>query len=194
MMGKICTSRLQFVCSDMWKPYLNVIKLKAPQAVHVLDRFHIAMNMSKAINKVRAEEVRELKAKGFMAVLKHMRFCLLKRPENLTVNQKISLRKLLTYNLWTMKAYLLKEQFQVFWTYHSTHHATAFFNSWTTMAMRSRIEPMKRVARSLRSHWPLILNWFRARGIIALGAVEGLNNKLKVITRCAYRFWSFRKV
>jgi transposase len=80
MMGKICTSRLQFVCSDMWKPYLNVIKLKAPQAVHVLDRFHIAMNMSKAINKVRAEEVRELKAKGFMAMLKHMRFCLLKRP------------------------------------------------------------------------------------------------------------------
>ena len=193
MMGKIRTSRLQFVCSDMWKPYLNVIKLKAPQAVHVLDRFHIAMNMNKAIDKVRAEEVRELKAKGFMAVLKYMRFCLLKRPENLTVNQKISLRELLTYNLRTVKAYLLKEQFQVFWTYHSPHHAEAFLDSWTTMAMRSRIEPMKKIARSLRNHRPLILNWFKARGTIALGAVEGLNNKLKVITRRAYGFRSFGK-
>ncbi|MFM2077474.1 MAG: hypothetical protein RJA49_1364, partial [Actinomycetota bacterium] len=56
-----------------------------------------------------------------------------------------------------------------------------------------RIEPMMHIARSLRTHRPLLLNWFRARGTIALGAVEGLNNKLKVVTRRAYGFRSFRK-
>ena len=193
MLGKTRSERLQFVCSDMWKPYLQVIARKAPQAVHVLDRFHIASNMSKAIDKVRAEETRELKAKGFMAVLKHTRYCLLKRPENLTENQEVTLRELLQYNLRTVKAYLLKEQFQIFWTYQTPQHAGRFLDTWTAMAMRSRIEPMKKIARSLRSHRPLILNWFKARRVIALGAVEGLNNKLKVITRRAYGFRSFGK-
>ena len=59
--------------------------------------------------------------------------------------------------------------------------------------MRSKIEPMKKVARSLRSHRRLILNWFRARGAISAGIVEGLNNKVKVTTRKAYGFRSFRK-
>jgi transposase len=113
------------------------------------------MNMSKAFSKVRAEEVQELKAKGFRAVLKHICFCLLKWPENLTVNQKISLSELSTYNLQTVKAYLLKDQFQVFWTYHSTHHATAFLDSWMTMAMHLHIVSTGsgHVASSLSVPW-----------------------------------------
>ena len=54
--------------------------------------------------------------------------------------------------------------------------------------MRSRLEPMKKVARTIRSHRWLILNWFRARGEVSAGAVEGLNNKLKLVTRRSYGF------
>jgi transposase len=58
-------------------------------------------------------------------------------------------------------------------------------------AMRSRLEPMKKVARMLRAHEPLILNWFRAKGEISNGAVEGLNNKIRVVTRRSYGFRTF---
>ena len=54
--------------------------------------------------------------------------------------------------------------------------------------MRSRIKPMKEIARTLRSHKGLIMNWFKARNVISLGAVEGLNNKVKVVTRKSYGF------
>jgi transposase len=68
----------------MWKPYLRVIAKKAGQAVHVLDRFHIMAHMSKAIDEVRAAEVKTLKAGGYEPVLKDSRWLLLKRPENLS--------------------------------------------------------------------------------------------------------------
>jgi len=58
--------------------------------------------------------------------------------------------------------------------------------------MRSRIEPMKAVARTLRRHRPLLLNWFRAKKEFSAGIVEGLNNKAKLTTRKAYGFSSFR--
>jgi len=74
------SAQLRYVCSDMWKAYLKVIAKKASQAIHVLDRFHIAQHMNKAIDEVRAQEARELRAKG-VDVLKHSRWCLLKRPE-----------------------------------------------------------------------------------------------------------------
>jgi hypothetical protein len=54
--------------------------------------------------------------------------------------------------------------------------------------MRCRLEPMQKVARMLRAHEPPILNWFRAKGEISNGAVEGLNNKIRVITRRSYGF------
>ena len=57
--------------------------------------------------------------------------------------------------------------------------------------MRNRLEPMKQVARMLRAHEPLILNWFRARGEVSSGAVEGLNNKIRVVTRRSYGFRTF---
>ncbi len=58
--------------------------------------------------------------------------------------------------------------------------------------MRSRLEPMKRVARMLRKHEPLLLNWFRAKGEVSSGAVEGLNNKIRVVTRRSYGFRTYR--
>lgn len=184
------TAALRFICSDMWRPYLKVIAKKAGHALHVLDRFHIAMHLSKAVDTVRAEEVKKLKADGHEPVLKRTRWLLLKRPENLTAGQEAKLSDLLRYNLRTVRAYLLKEDLQAFWDYVSPYWAGRFMDRWCTRAMRSKLEPMKRVASMLRTHRPLILNWFRAKGTISAAAVEGLNGKAKVATRKAYGFRS----
>jgi len=192
--GKERSAQLLFICSDMWKPYLKVIAKKAGQAIHVLDRFHIAMHMNKAIDEVRAKETRELKTKGLTPILTRSRWCLLKRPENLTATQEVKLSDLLRYNLKAVRSYLLKEDFQFFWDYISPFWAGEFLDLWCKRAMRSRIEPMKKVARMLRSHRELLLNWFRARKTISSGVMEGFNNRLKLTTRKSYGFRTFRAV
>ena len=183
--------QLRFVCSDMWRPYLRVIAEKASRAVNVLDRFHVMTHMSKAIDEVRAKEAKELKAKGKEPVLTGSRWCLLKRPENLTEKQVDKLQDLLAYNLKAVRAYLLKEDFQRFWAYHSPAWAVKFLDEWCKRTMRSRLKPMKKVAKMLRSHRELLVNWFRAKGEIALGCVEGFNNKAKVTMKRSYGFRSY---
>lgn len=182
---------LKFICTDMWQPYLKVIARKAKQALNVLDRYHIAAKVNDAIGKVRKQEADDLAAKGYEPVLKHSRWCLVKRPENLTLQQDIKLRELVQYNLKSVRAYLLKEDFQFFWEYKDRFWAKVFLTHWCKKVMRSRLEPMKKVARSLREHMPLIMNWFKARGVISLGAVEGLNNKEKLIVRKAYGYRTY---
>ena len=95
---------------------------------------------------------------------------------------------MLRYNLQSVRGYLLREDFQRFWQYVSPCWAGKFLDEWCTRTMRSKIEPMKKVAGSPRRHRPLILNWFRAKGALSAGAVEGLNNKAKLTTRKAYGF------
>lgn len=183
---------IQFVASDMWKPYLKVIAEQIPAALHVLDRFHIMRNMNVAIDEVRRAEATKMKQDGHEPILSNARWCLLKRPENLTENQEIKLKELLDYNLRynlkSVRAHLLRELFQQFWGYVSPAWAGKFLDAWCTKAMRSRLEPMKKVAKSLRRHRQLILNWFRAKGRISSGAVEGLNGVVKLTTRKAFGF------
>jgi transposase len=186
--GRVRTAALRFVCSDMWQPYLKVIAKKAKQALNILDRFHIMSNMNKGIDEVRRQEVKDLKAKGQGEVLKHARWTLLKRPENRTAAQDTKLAELVRYNLRSVRAHLLREEFQQFWEYQSPFWAGTFLDRWCTRVMRSRLEPMKKMARSLLSHRTLILNWFQAREDVSLGATEGMNNKAKVITRRSYGF------
>lgn len=183
---------LRFICSDMWKPYLRVVAERAGHATHILDRFHIAANVNKAVDLVRAKEVKRLKADGYEPVLKRSRWLFLRRPENLTEKQSSSLRELLHYNLRTVKAYLLKQELERLWDYTSPKWAGRFLDQWCRTVMRTRLDPMKKVARTMRSHHELILNWFRARGEISTGAVEGLNNKAKVTFRKSYGFRTFR--
>jgi len=188
MLGKEPSASLRFVCSDMWKPYLKVIAKKAGQALHVLDRFHIMAKMNKAIDEVRAAEAKRLERDGYEPVLKHSRWCLLKRKENLTEKQAVKLSELLQYNLQSVRSRLMREDFQRFWEYSYPGCAAKFLDQWCTRTMRSKIEPMKKVAKTLRRHRELILNWFRAEGAISAGIVEGLNNKAKLTMRKAYGF------
>ena len=188
MLGKERSKRIKFVCSDMWKAYLKVIAKKANQAVHVLDRFHIMKMMNKAIDEVRSAEAKQLARDGYEQILKHSRWCLLKRLENLTQGQHVKLSELLKYNLKAVRSRLLREEFQRFWEYSSPVWAGKFLDAWCTRTMRSKIEPMKKVAKTLRRHRELILNWFHAKGAISSGVVEGFNNKAKLTLRKSYGF------
>ena len=129
---------------------------------------------------------------GYEPVLKKSRWCLLARRENLTGKQRVRLRDLLQYNLRSVRAYLLKEEFQQLWDYISPVWAGRFLDQWCKQVMRSRIDPMKKFARTVRSHRELILNYFRARKQFSSGVIEGLNNKAKVTMRKAYGFRTFR--
>jgi transposase len=190
--GKHRSARLKWICSDMWKPYLNVISEHCVNALNILDRFHIVAKMNKALDEVRAAETRKIAREGHQPLLKKSRWCILKRKENLTTKQQHRLRDLLRYNLQTVRAYLLKEDFQQFWKYNSPTWAGMFLDFWCSQTMRSRIEPMKKIARTLRTHRALLLNYFKARKEFSSGVVEGLNNKAKVTMRRSYGFRTFR--
>jgi transposase len=192
-LGTEVVQGLRFVCSDMWRPYLNVLAAKAGQALHVLDRFHITWHLNQALDQVRRAESGQLRAAGSAAAqrLKHLRWKLLKRHSRVRGKARRELGRLLNTKLTTARAWALKDLFEHFWTYKSVRCAGQFLDFWTWRALRSRIEPMRKVARMLRSHEELLLNWFKAKGEISSGAVEGLNNKIRVVTRRSYGFRTY---
>jgi transposase len=192
-LGPEVVKGLRFVCSDLWKPYLNIIAAEAGQALHVLDRFHITTHLNQAVDQVRRSESARLRAAGqsSAARLKHPRWPLLRKGSRVRGRVRQKLLALLASKMATARAGELKETFSHSWTYRSLIWAEAFLDYWCERARRSRLEPMRRVARMLRAHEELLLNWFRAKGEISTGAVEGLNNKIRVVTRRSYGFRTY---
>lgn len=192
LIGTELSQRIEFVCSDMWKPYLDLIKKNCTGALNILDRFHVVAKLNLAIDEIRSGEARQLIKDGYEPVLKKSRWCLLKRPQNLTDPQRIKLREVLRYNLKSVRAYLFKEYFQHLWDYESPIWAGKFLDQWCAEVMRSRIEPLKKFAGTVRNHRELLLNYFRARKQFSSGVIEGLNNKAKVTMRKSYGFRTFK--
>lgn len=188
VLGRERTASIRYVCSDMWKAYLKVIAKKLPQAVHILDRYHIVAMLNRALDEVRAAEAKRLKREGYEPHLHRTRWCLLKRKPKLTEKQRTRLRDLLQYDLTTVRAYLKVQALHLLWEYRSPAWAGRFLDAWCRDVMRSRIEPLKKVARSLRKHRPLILNWFAAKKRYNAGIVEGLNANVKLGFRKAYGY------
>ena len=185
---------IRFVCSDMWKPYLQVLKAKLGHALHILDRFHITMHLNQAVDQVRRQETVRLRAHSQSEAqrLKHMRWHLMRRSSRVRGHARKKLNALLASKLATAKAWELKEAFSHFWKYKSVFWAGGFLDYWCYRALRSRLEPLRKVAQMLRAHEPLLLNWFRAKGEISSGPVEGLNNKIRVVTRRSYGFRTYK--
>lgn len=176
---------IEFVASDMWQPFMNVIRKRVPRAHNVLDRFHLVANLNKAVDKVRAKEARELLRNG-VEILKRKRWLLLKGPDKLSPEQSDNLDELVKVNLRTVKAYLLKEDFNRLWDHFWIHRAAAFLRRWCQKAKASELPDFARLAKTFQKKSEYILNWFVARGAISSGAVEGLNRKAKLILRRAY--------
>ena len=182
-------ARVQFFCSDMWRPYLDLIAIHAPNAINVLDRFHLVAKLGKAVDKVTSAEMAKLRAKG-KDVLVRTTWIWLKKPVNLTSKQRRHRRDLfanpVNLNLKTIKAYFFRLDLDRLWIYSIPEHAGAFLDDWCRRVMRSRIKPMMAIAKSFRVHRPLILNYFRACKVFSSSVVEGRNNKAKVGMRRAY--------
>lgn len=179
------TAKLVGICCDMWQPYVDVIKQKAPHALLVFDKFHIVQHLSKAVDQVRLDEIRE-KGVSHKELMAKTRYIWLKNPWNLTGSQKGRLAELEKLNLKINRAYLIKEAFRKFWDYRNPVWAKDYLDKWFWWATHSRLEPMRNFAWMIRRRQADLLNYFRAP--IDNGAVEGLNNKAKVIIHRAYGF------
>ncbi len=132
LLGEKRSKSIRYVCTDMWKAYMGVAAEKVPHALNILDRFHIMKKFNEAVDQVRRSEMSEMKRHhGSDAVLKNSRWCLLKRRENLSGKQEIKMAELLRGNLKTIRAYLLKEDFNGLWTYVYPAWAGKFIDRWT---------------------------------------------------------------
>jgi transposase len=183
------TAKIKFVCSDMWKQYLNVIKKRCLNALNILDRFHVKGHLTKAVDETRKLDVAKLKLKKKEKILTRSKYIFLKNQENLTDKQAVKLDDLMKCNLRVIRAYLMKEDFERFWDYKNWYFAGRFLDQWCVRAMRSKIEPMKKFVGTIRNHRELLLNWFKSKGMSS-GIVEGFNNKVKLTVRKAYGYGS----
>lgn len=189
--GKQRSRKIRAICSDLWKPYLKVIKRKLPKALHILDRFHIMKYLNEAVDNTRRQETAQLRRDGYEPILEKSRWCLLKNKRNQTRAQLAKLKELVQYNLKTMRAYLLKEAFQHLWTYQTRWGAERFLKVWLSRAMRSRLPKIKKVAKRLRKYQHLLLNYFSLKERLSNGIVEGFNLKAKLTMRKSFGFRSF---
>jgi len=170
---------------DMGEPYLQVVRLRAPQATICFDRFHVVRHLNAAVDEVRRSLVRQL-AGPARAMVKAVRFVLLKNPWNQTPKQKQALSALVRSNNPLSRAWYLKEDFQKFWDYRHEGWATRHIKHWLWSASHSRLEPFKAFARLVRKHLDGILAWTRLR--ITNGALKGMNNKVKLVSHRCYGF------
>ena len=186
-MGLRRCATLRVVCMDMWAPYANLVREHARNAQILFDRFHIVKHLNQAVEQVRRSEMRRLSLKE-RVVFKRSRWLLLKNPWNLNRDQKERLSTLVRWNTPIVRAYYLKEAFQLFWGYQQPKRAKEHLQKWMQSAMHSRLEPFKKFVRMLRSHLDGILPWTTLRR--SNGAVEGMNNKIKSISHRSFGFRS----
>lgn len=183
---------LKVICSDMWKPYLKVIASKAGSALNVLDRFHVAKHLNAAVDQVRRGEQSRLRSEAAKKTVKRGRFILLKRGARVRGKARTKLDAMLRTLRHTARAWELKESFQQFWRYKSPIWAGAFLDVWIHQALRSRIAPIQKVARMLRSHEDLLLNYFKAKKQFSNAVTEGLNHKARASLASSYGHRSFK--
>ena len=189
--GEAWCGRIEHVCTDMWKAYLKVVGERLLNAVHILDRFHIMKLLNEAVDNVRRQEAARLRKDG-VDLLKGMKYAFLKRPENLTERQEQALSAVLGKRwLATVRAYLWKEKFQLFWEYTCPGAARKYLRRWCKGAMRSRLPPLKKFVGTMRGHEDLILNWFEAKKLYSSGAVEGMNRRINLVTRKSYGYRNY---
>lgn len=179
---------IQVVCCDMWAPYLSAVREHLSQADVVFDRFHVVQHLNFAVDQVRRECWRQLRGDEKTA-FKRTRWLWLKNPWNLKRPERRRLSALCRKNLPIVRAYYLKEAFQRFWNYLYRGWAEPYLRQWLWWASHSRLEPFQNFAWMIREHLDGILAWTRLR--VSNGALEGMNNKVKVVSHRAY---GFRKV
>lgn len=186
-LGPKKSRKIRLAVMDMWKPFrVSTLKIgHAPQAAILFDKFHIMRHLGEALDKVRKSEYARLSGKD-RRFIKGQKYTLLSHRENLTNTGRQSLRLLLKANKRLNTAYLLKESFDQLWEYNSEVWARRFFDNWCNSLKWQRLKPYDRFAKMIEDHWDGIAAFCKPENKVALGFVEGLNNKIRVIQRRAY--------
>lgn len=184
-LGKPKAGKLRLAVMDMWKAFRNSTNRHAPQAAILFDKFHVLRHLSEALDRVRKQEYARLSGRN-RKFIKGQKYALLSHPENLTGDARKNLKLLLAANKRLNTAYVLKESFAQLWDYSREPWARKFFENWRGQLKWQRLKPYERFAELIDRHWDGIAAYCHPDNKVALGFVEGLNNKIRVIKRRAY--------
>jgi transposase len=182
---------LKVVSMDMSGSYIEEVRARAPQAEIAFDPFHVVKLATEAVHQVRREEARARKGTPEAEALKGSRWALLKAPENLSNEERLRLAQVERINRRVFRAYLLKEELRALYRC-GAKAAERHLTAWLAWAIRSRLRPFVRLARTLRTHREGILAAIRLR--VSNGRMEGINNKIAVLKHRAYGFHSDQAV
>lgn len=184
-LGEMASKRIRLAVMDMWRPFRNSANRNAPQAAILFDKFHILKHLGEALDKVRKQEYARLEGKS-RTFIKGQKYALLSHPQNLKGSARKNLKLLLAANKRLNTAYILKESFSQLWEYSSEAWARKFFANWRSQLKWQRLKPYEKFADMIERHWDGIAAYCKPENKVALGFVEGLNNKIRVIQRRAY--------
>ena len=179
---------LQAIAMDMWEPYIIATRDGLPNGGEkiVFDRFHIMRDMTKAVDTVRKQEHREFLRAGEASPLTKTKYVWLYSDERRPAHHAERFATLQALNLKVGRAWAIKEALRPLWTYRQPAAVKRFFTRWYAWAVRSRLEPVKRVAATLKRHLDGVLRF--AKHPITNGVAEGLNSKIMSIKRKAGGF------
>lgn len=183
---------IEAVGMDMSPAFLSSTQEHLPQADDKIthDPFHLSRHMNQALNQVRRSEHQSLKKEG-QDDLHGTRYFWLYGMENLPKRYQEQWERLSTSNLKTARAWRIKEGFRWFWWQSNVEQAKQHFQEWYSWAIRSRLEPIKKVAKMLKRHLTRILNYFRTG--LTNGPIEGLNSRIQGLIKKAYGYRSFER-
>lgn len=184
-LGPKKAKKIKIAIMDMWKPFTNSTRKNVPEAAIIYDKFHIMRHLGNALDEVRKMEYRRLSGKD-RSYIKGQKYTLLSSRDNLTMEGRAALKKLLGANKRLNTAYLLKETFGQLWNYRSEGWARRFFENWKASLKWQRLKPYEKFAAMIERHWEGIAAYSRPENKVSLGFVEGLNNKIRVIQRRSY--------
>jgi len=184
-LGPRKAKKIRLAVMDMWKAFEKSAKKNVPQAAILYDKFHVMRHLGEAMDTVRKQEYARLVGKD-RSFIKGQKYTLLSHKENLDLSGRQSLRKLLKANKRLNTAYLLKETFGQLWSYETEGWARRFFDNWKASLKWQRLKPYEEFAEMIERHWDGIAAYCHPENKVALGFVEGLNNKIRVIQRRAY--------
>lgn len=187
-LGPEACAGLETVVMDMWAPYITSTREHLPEADRkiVFDKFHVAKHLGDAVDRVRRQENRELRAEGDERLVK-TKYRWLQNPDRMSATQWREFAPLRDSRLKVARAWAIKEAAMLLWGYAKRGWAERMWKRWYGWAIRSRLEPVKRVARMIQKHWEGVLNAATSNVTNALS--EGLNSKIQWIKRkaCGYR-------
>ena len=180
-------AQIQVVTIDMSQAYINSIRQKLSHARIVFDRFHVQRLASDALDAVRRRLMATLDPRRRRA-LKKMRFALLKNPWDLTRLERKKIADVQRHNAPLYRAHLLKETLAEALSSLQPRRARRKLREWIAWALRSRLPPFIRVARTIRAHLDGIYAYIELR--LTNGLTEGINNRIRMVARRAFGFHS----